>query len=148
MHAVAVGVAVLIPYGVEYEFVWNLSRPVAVELAGVLRVGYLNRDGSLEVVNSYKSGSYHGGRVGYELLNVRAATPRAVMELRGSELYVGVMGSDGKFLPEEGVKPIPFGRFRYTPYAPVIWNLPGWFKPAKRNSPASRTGGEVARVPD
>jgi hypothetical protein len=54
-----------------------------------------------------------------------------VYEFRSGKLIPGTIQAWGKFLPEEGGEIIRCSDYRYRPFAPQIWNLPGRFEPVK-----------------
>jgi hypothetical protein len=58
----------------------------------------------------------------------RSQSPVRCYEFRNGVLIPGTMDTKGRFIPEVGGKIIPFSDYRYSPLAPRIWNLPGYFK--------------------
>ena len=40
-------------------------------------------------------------------------------------------GQEGRFVPDKGGTTIPFTDYKFGPWARPIWNLPGYFRPAK-----------------
>ncbi len=61
-------------------------------------------------------------------LGVNELNPQPVYELRSGALIPGTMVFSGPFVPTVGGAIIRFADHKYSPTAPKIWNLPGYFR--------------------
>lgn len=116
---------------IQYRFVENTDRWVGVLRGGWHLIGKLDRDGEFVPEHRVRQGQPWTSAPAHGLLNGPRPEPTKAYEFRHGALVPGELRKDGAFVPEVGGKIIAFADYTYTPEAPPIWNLPGWFEPVK-----------------
>src|ERR1700733_15125903 len=115
---------------VEYVFVKDTERLVAIDRGDVFLSGRLDADGEFHQTKRIEAnnGVIQSFGPSYRLLNGGSNTPRTVYEFRSGILIPGTIKSQGNFIPEVGGKIIKFEDYKYSPTGIQIWNLPGHFE--------------------
>jgi hypothetical protein len=122
------------PASDEYVFVSDVERPVGLRRGDLILKGRLDPAGNF--VQTESGSLTMGGsavRV-YKVINLSppGGPPKRVYEFRSGRLIKGEISATGDFVPEVGSKIIKFEEYKYSPDAPPIWNLPGYFKKVEK----------------
>ncbi len=125
VFSIAISLAVQKTNG--YTFVFDVKRLVGVDRPQGVSVGHLDKYGE------YTHSFWEKKTLGFSKEVYRVVTPGTVdlvpvYEFRSGVLIPGTMNATGRFVPQVGGRIIRFADFVYTPRAPEIWNLPGYFR--------------------
>ncbi|MBX9625691.1 MAG: hypothetical protein K2X82_17955 [Gemmataceae bacterium] len=119
------------PPPAQYRFVENTDRWVGVHRGGWRLIGKLDKDGEFTQEQRFRRGAGASSVPAHELLNGSRPAAAKAYEFRHGALVPGELRKDGAFVPEVGGTVIKFADYKYTPEAPRIWNLPGYFVPVE-----------------
>lgn len=109
------------------------DRRVGIYRDKALLVGTLDQHGEFNLAHKYLEHPETGAIFiisgpEFERISVMSKSPEKVYEYRSGILIPGVLGLDGRFVPEVGGTIIKFKYYRSSLTARRIWNLPGTFK--------------------
>lgn len=117
----------LIPVPV-YEFVPAPDRLVGImRRDGTILIGKFDADGEFTQTAVEKAGPRLGPMTWQFVGSSGSLKPELVYELRSGTLILGTLTGNGPFIPKVGAAVIRFVNYKYSPSAPRIWNLPGYF---------------------
>jgi hypothetical protein len=110
----------------EYEFIPAVDRWVSINRGDDLLIGKLDKNGDFNQAFRYPLNAPLSGGLP-PTTRLTNGSPRKAYEYRSGGLIPGTL-SDTGFVPEIDAKVISFPAYRYSPSAPPIWNLPGFFR--------------------
>jgi hypothetical protein len=113
----------------EFQFVEDTSRWVMVIQEDRKSIGKLDAAGNLIFPNK---GYFRAYRRGQALSSIPPgilinSAQKGVYEFRSGRLIPGDIDDKGRFIPTVGGRIIDFKDYHYSPKAPRIYNLPGYF---------------------
>jgi hypothetical protein len=135
------GKTVTVSSHVQYRFVQDLDRSVAIVRANLIVFGQLDAAGNF--IQDRKRPSHPLGAPfsgpGFSRLNQEAAG-EPVYEFRSDHLIRGSFDESGNFVPDPGSIVLDFKDYRYRPDGIRIYNLPGRFVKVEEDLPQNRSG--------